>query len=174
MLHYFQNYCKDFENIENYQKAKKDNFKGWQCHHRLETHTLDGERREVDITADELKALRMYYNRPAEELIFMKRSEHRSLHTKGKILSEETREKLREAHKDQTPWNKGKPLSAEHKNRLSEAHKDQTPWNKGKKLSEETKKKLSEAKKGMRWFNNGIKNIRSKECPPGFVPGRLR
>ena len=33
-------YCKDYENIENYDKALADNFKGWHCHHRLETHTF--------------------------------------------------------------------------------------------------------------------------------------
>ena len=26
---------------------------------------------------------------------------------------------------------------------------------------------------GMKWFNNGEKNVRAKECPKGFVPGRL-
>ena len=46
--------------------------------------------------------------------------------------------------------------------------------NKGKHLSEETKKKLSEARKGMRWFNNGETNIKAKECPEGFVPGRVK
>lgn len=61
----FERYCKDYENIENYQKAKADNFKGWCCHHNLETHNSDGKRRDVDITASELKALDMYYNRPA-------------------------------------------------------------------------------------------------------------
>ena len=40
MKHNFKLYCKDYENIENYEKAKADNFIGWHCHHRLETHTL--------------------------------------------------------------------------------------------------------------------------------------
>ena len=40
----FKRYCKDYENIENYELAKKDNFKGWVIHHRLETHTSDGEK----------------------------------------------------------------------------------------------------------------------------------
>ena len=35
-------------------------------------------------------------------------------------------------------------------------------------------KKRSEARKGMRWFNNGKINIRAKECPLGFVPGRIK
>lgn len=77
---YLEAYCKDYTNIENYEKALKDKFVGWQCHHRLETHTSDGERRLVDITAKELIALKMYYNRPAEELILMKTIEHRRLH----------------------------------------------------------------------------------------------
>ena len=160
----FERYCKDYENIENYDKAAADNFKGWDCHHRLETHNSDGERRLVNITQKELKALNMYYNRPAEELIFLRKSEHQFLHRKGKKLSEETRKKLREAKQN---------ISAETRKKLREA-------NKGKKLSEETKKKLREAKKGntytkgTRWFNNGKINTMAKECPPGFTPGRLR
>ena len=139
-------FCKEPEKIENYEKAKADNFKGWRCHHRLETHTSDGERRLVDITPAELQALGMYWNRPASELIFLTISEHQILHTKGK----------------QGYW-KGK-----------------TGPNKCKKLSEEAKKKLSEAHKGKNiwikcthWYNNGKINIRAKERPEGFIPGRL-
>lgn len=78
---YLSSYCKDdITKIENYELAKKDNFEGWCCHHRLETHTSDGERRLVDISAKELVALDMYYCRPAEELILMTTKEHRRLH----------------------------------------------------------------------------------------------
>lgn len=49
----------------------------------------------------------------------------------------------------------------------SEANKGKPTWNKGKKLSEK-------AKKGLRWFNNGEKCVRAKECPPGFIPGRIK
>lgn len=28
--------------------------------------------------------------------------------------------------------------------------------------------------KGMHFFNNGKINIRAKECPDGFVPGRIK
>ena len=116
MRHYFENYCKEPEKIENYEKALADNFVGWLCHHRLETHNSDGERRLVDITKKELLALNMYYNRPAEELIFMKESEHKSLHHKGKKLSEETRRKMAESAK-------GKPKSEEHKKKIGETLK---------------------------------------------------
>ena len=149
MWHYFQNYCKDYENIENYKKAKADNFKCWQCHHRLETHNSDGERRLVDITVDELKALDVYYNRPASELVFLTSSEHIILHQKGKHPSEETRKKLRETMK-------GKPVSEETRKKLREAAKGNTNT------------------KGMHWFNNGKINKVCYECPPGFVPGMLR
>ena len=29
MKHTFERYCKNYQDIENYEKAKKDNFKGW-------------------------------------------------------------------------------------------------------------------------------------------------
>ena len=152
----FEKYCKCYEDIENYEKAKADNFKGWHCHHRLETHTPDGKRREVDIHMEELKALGMYYNRPAEELIFLTTREHNVI----RKVSEETRKKLSMA-------GKGHPVSEETRNKIGAAKK-------GKPKSDETRKKMSESKKGMRWFNNGKICIRAKECPPGFVPGRLR
>ena len=73
-------FCKNFQDIENYEKAKADNFKGWHIHHRLETHTSNGNIRLIPISRDELIALDMYYDRPANELIFMKSSDHTSLH----------------------------------------------------------------------------------------------
>ena len=160
-------YCKDYENIENYEKAKADNFKGWRCHHRLETHTPDGKRRDADISHKELKALGMYWHRPSEELIFLTTSEHAILHQKGKHRSEETRNKISEA-------NKGKHLSEETKKKLSEVQRGEKNHNYGKPKSNETKNKLSNAFKGLCFFNNGEINIRARECPPGFIKGRLK
>ena len=151
--YYKRRYCSDIENVENYEKAAADNFIGWECHHRLETHTPDGKRREVDISHKELKALGMYYNRPAEELIFLTTIEHNAF-KKGKQA-----------------WNKGKSPSVETRKKMSEAKKN---------MSEETRKKMSEARKGntnvrgRHWYNNGKINIRVKECPDGFVPGMLK
>ena len=157
-------FCKDFTKIENYEKAVNDTTQTWVCHHRLETHTSDGERRKVDLLVKELKALDMYYNRPPEELIFMTALDHKRLHNKGKSRSEETKKKLSEAlkgrkcgpHSDETKKkiseaNKGKKRTSEQKKKMSEAHKGQIAWNKGKKTrphSEETRKKISEAHKG--------------------------
>lgn len=108
----YKQYCKDYEKIENYEKAKADNFKGWHCHHRLETHNSDGERRLVDITVDELKALGMYYHRPPEELIFLTISEHSAYNKGNKNAlgckhSEETKKKMREAKIGKNTWSKG-------------------------------------------------------------------
>ena len=155
MKHNFEKFCKDYENIENYEKAKADNFKGWDCHHRLETHTSDGERRLVDISHKELKALGMYYNRPPEELIFLPRREHNAFN-KGKKRSDETRKKLREVKKGEKNPNYGKHFSEEYRKKLSEAAKGNTNV------------------RGTRWYNNGKINIRAKECPPGFTPGRIK
>lgn len=79
-LAHWQLICEDVTKVENYEKAKADNFVNWVQHHRLETHNSDGERRLVQITAEELKVLDMYYNRPAEELIWLTRAEHINIH----------------------------------------------------------------------------------------------
>ena len=153
---YNKRFCKEPEKIENYEKAKADNFIGWQCHHRLETHTSDGERRLVDITADELQALGMYWNRPASELIFMTTKEHRLLHTKGESNPMYGKQGY---WKGKTGPNKGKlagennPMYGKHHSlssiqKMSEAKKGKPGPNKGKRFSEEHKKNIGAAKKG--------------------------
>ena len=156
MNHNFKRFCKEPEKIENFEKAKKDDFVGWDCHHRLETHTSDGKRRDVDITKKELISLGMYYHRPAEELIFLPRSEH-DAYRKGKPKSDEARRKMSEAKKGEKNPNYGKHLSDETKKKMSESHKGKNIWTKGK-----------------HWYSNGKINIRAYECPDGFTPGCLR
>ena len=169
MKHEFERYCKDYEKIENYQKAKVDNFVGWDCHHRLETHNSDGERRLVDITVAELQALGMYYNRPPEELIFLRKGEHTAL----RKVSDSTKKKLRAANKGENHPFYGKHHTEESKKKTRRKMKG----NKnalGCKRSEETKNKMSLQKTGRHWYNNGKENKYCYECPPGFIPGRLR
>lgn len=66
-------YCikSELPNVENYQEAYKDDFVGWDLHHRLE---------EQGYTYKELKKQNLYYNRPASELIFLTHAEHTALH----------------------------------------------------------------------------------------------
>ena len=136
-------FCDDFTHIENYNEAIADNSKVWECHHRLETHNSDGEKRLVQLTIAELKALQMYYHRPADELIFLPKDEHITLHRQGyHHLSEEGIANVVKAHR-------------------------------GKKASDETRLKQSVSHKDLRWWNNGIVQVHTKECPEGFVPGML-
>lgn len=104
-------FCKDFTEIENYDKAVADTTQKWECHHRLE-FTINGE---VAHSKDELKRLGMYYHRPYFELIFLPAKEHRFLHLsardrkdinkkisttlKGHSFSEESRKKISKAVK---------------------------------------------------------------------------
>ena len=155
-------YCReDISLIENYDKAIYDKTQTWDCHHR----------KESQYSADELVDIGEYYDVLASDLIFITHSDHSKLHNKlqdyhngnsnpmfGKHHSEETRKKLREARK-------GKHLG-----------KDNPFY--GKHHSEEYKKRIGAINKvkmkGMRFFNNGKINIRAKECPDGFIPGRIK
>lgn len=138
-------YCRTPELIENYEAAVADTTQTWECHHRLETHNSDGERRLVDISREELIALGMYYDRPPEELIFLPAFEHTILHLKGKRRSEETKRKISESLK-------GRKQSEETKRKISEAKK-------GIPLSDEHRKKKSESMKGKHWKLVGGKRI---------------
>ena len=66
----------------------------------------------------------MYYNRPYYELIFLKLSDHFSIHTSARnpMDSLKNREKLSRTKKGNT-YNFGKRLSDEHRKKLSESHK---------------------------------------------------
>ena len=186
-----KSYCSEqLELIDNYQQAKADDFEGWCIHHRLEIQP-DGTR----VSAQELKDNGLYYDRPANELVFVRKPEHHRLHwigntfNKGKHLSAETRQKIAEARKGENNPFFGKTLSNEHRKKLSESLKGRTFssetrqkmsvnngrfW-KGKTMSAETRQKMSKSRKGMLWWNNGISSTHSRECPgEGWTRGRLR
>lgn len=168
-------YCnEDLSLIENYDKASLDTERMWHCHHRAEILPCG------KFSVEDLKLHGLYYNRPAQELIFLTKSDHMAIHTSGnnnpffgKHHDDEAKKKISEAVKGKH-WS----LSEETKKKMSSAMKGNKRWL-GRHHSEETKKKMSEAMKGhrntlgMRWYNNGIVTIRAKECPEGFVPGRL-
>lgn len=74
--------CEDISLIDNYDEAINSE-QMYDCHHKLEI--------ELNKTKKELIDMGLYWKRPANELIFMTRSEHRLLHYKYKQVSEETR-----------------------------------------------------------------------------------
>lgn len=161
--------------IENYEKAVNDSEK-YDCHHRLEIQE-DG----TLISRQKLIEMNLYYDRPASELIFLTHSDHARLHSENR--PKEVLEFISRA-------NKGRHHSEETKRVISETHKGdkngmygKDPWNKNKKgvYSEEHLKFLAEQKIGennvffgTHYFNNGEIEIRCKECPEGFVKGRLK
>ena len=124
-LELIKRYCKEYTKIENYDKALANNFEDWECHHKLEVHS------DYKNTYKDLIMMNLYYNRPPEELIFMPKSEHKSLHHKGRIKSKEECNNIARARL-------GFKFSDEAINKMRESHK-------GKKLSEETKLKMKEA-----------------------------
>jgi group I intron endonuclease len=86
---------------------------------------------------------------------------------KGRIVSFETKNKIRNAikgekngHYGKKPWNYGKKFSEESKRKMSEAKKEEKNFFYGKKFSEEHKKKISKSNSGSRnhSFNKKGKN----------------
>lgn len=155
-------YCTNPKQIENYAFAISDDKHMWECHHRLETHFSDGtpRPRNAQLSKSELIALGMYYNRPAEELIFLTKPEHRKLHssTLGTKWTDEQRKKHSEIMKGRPnvggdriqgkKWfNNGYINVREHK-----CPPGFVPGRiglpKGRKHSEETRKKMSDSLKG--------------------------
>lgn len=63
---------------------------------------------------------------------------------KGKIHSEETKQKISNSMKGKNTWMKDKILSEEHKLHIAESMKGKNKWSKGRKLSEEQKQHISE------------------------------
>lgn len=126
-------FCKDdIKNIENYDKAIADTSQTWICHHRLETCFLDGTFLPFNVffSVEDLIKLRLYYNRPSNELIFLTKSEHRKTHCK-----------VQNNYKPQygNQYTKGKKLSNEHKEKISNSLKyaeHTNEWNKKVSLSQ--------------------------------------
>ena len=192
-------YCKDdIALIENYAKAVVDKDNIWDCHHRRESETSKKELIEIGEYYNR-PARELIFLTHSEHSILHNKGKKRkplteetkrkmSIAHQGKIFTEETKRKMADAKKGNKIW-LGKHHTEETKRKMSESHKNiseetkrkMSEAQKGKKLkpfTEEHKQKLSEALKGKslgrRWFNNGIKNVFARECPEGFVKGRLK
>lgn len=124
-------FCNDnIEEIENYAEAIADKESTWDCHHKMELHS------DYKNTLKEMKMMNLYYNRPANELVFLKHEDHISLHHKLKKVSDITKQRMSNNHKGMT----GKKQSKETINKIRKALT-------GLKRSEESKEKLSEVAK---------------------------
>lgn len=146
-------YCRDdISLIKNYAEALADTTQTWFCHH------VNGEP-FTGFCKDDLIKMKMYYNRPASELMFVTLSMHNTIHRTGvkfkksKPVSDETKKKMSDnncMHREEV------------RAKMSASCKGRIPWNKGKRgiysdetiakmrkpKSEETKLKISLAKRG--------------------------
>ena len=143
-LRYVKRYCKEYWLIENYQQAVNSDER-FDCHHRKEI--------DENLTRKQLVDMGLYWNRPADELVFLKRSEHFSIHSKlkknmlGKRHSQKTKDKISKANKNP---------SKETRDKISYARKHE---------SEETKRKRSEAAKGHTTWNKGKPFLKGSDNP---------
>ena len=156
-------FCKNYMQIENYEKAVKDPNIKWDCHHRFELKCP-----LYKPLVSELIANNLYYDRPAEELIFLTPSEHHKLHAtynnrfKGKKHSEETK-KLMSLHGGNAFRGKHHTEEAKQKNRLAHL---------GKKHDKAFCEKNRIRYLGRKGYTNGISDKFVYECPAGFWLGR--
>ena len=122
--------CEDISLIENYDKAISNDII-YDCHHRKET--------DEGLSVKQLKEQNLYFNRPANELIFLSHDEHARLHQTTNNLFKDIPKSLEHKQKISESL-KGRKLSNEHKQNISkglQGHvgwtKGQIPWNKGLK-----------------------------------------
>ena len=176
---YWKNLKKIYEESESFpKKVVKDR----NLHHKFPRSFSKKEGADIDNDEDNLVSLSLAdHFRVHYYLWKCSKKGYRGLMAKAFVFmrkkvvayaSDETIERLAKDYENAmkdviSKANKGKKRS-------EEAKKRKPSGNKGKHFLEETKKKLSEARKGMRWYNNGKINKLCYECPPGFVPGRIK
>lgn len=188
---HIKKYCsEDPKFIENYDLAAADLTQVWDCHHRAEMLPCG------KFSVDDLKKFGLYWNRPANELIFLPHSLHYSQHLQGNSYTKGASPWNKGMRGVQIAWNKGIPCSSETKKKistakagkkLSQSHKDaisrsirgENHPNYGKHLSDITKCKLSVSRskcnKGRVWCNNGSdeKFVPQSDVPDGWMLGRI-
>lgn len=155
-------YCyDDISLIENYDKAIEDNTQIWDCHHKL------GELNSKKYLLEN----NLYYNRPANELIFIPHSEHSRLHNLGKPSksgwhhTEESKQKIGKNH-----WKNSEnaeEISLLLSEKLSKSLKGKKAWNKGLKMSEQARKKMSDAAK--KRYENPEERKKTSEATKGRI-----
>lgn len=148
--------CEDISLIENYEEAMNSE-EEYDCHHRLESHDENGNLRETFVTRDELKRLGKYYKVKANELIFLPRKEHLSMHSNNRWNDDDFRKVRSERMKGENNPYYNKHHSEEIINKIKATKEKNGTLHKatfeGKRHSEEAKEKMRNAKR--KYFENG-------------------
>ncbi len=126
--------CEDISLIENYQNALADDKEIWECHHRLEIHG------NIVLSVNDLKNQDLYYNRPAYELIFLSKKDHKQLHANNRT----TETKLKAANSNRHKRGKYN-ISTETHEKMAKLCKERVP-HLGYTHSEESRQKMK-----LRW-----------------------
>jgi hypothetical protein len=139
--------CEDISLIGNYNIMINDKSnQRWVCHHKLETI--------IGLSVQELKDKGLYYDRPADELIFLTNSQHTKLHML--YGGSEYLSKMKKGKTRTTPiWNKGKKMSKEY----IENHRQLII---GQKRTLQTKQNISKSLLGHKGANRGKHRVYDK------------
>lgn len=130
-------YCKNYKFIKNYECAVNSDEK-YVIHHLKE---------DVGFTKKQLIEMGLYYNRPYQELVFLKNSEHIRHHRIGKKHTEDSRKKMSESKKGCAAWNKGCHHSQETKEKIRKANTNPSEYTRNKMSLARIGDKGSKAKK---------------------------
>lgn len=106
--------CEDISKIYGYAEAVADNTQTWDLHHCI----------GLVYSKQELIDMGLYYNQPAEYLMFVTRKQHKHLH--HKFMSEDEHKRRSECIMGSKNGFYGKHHSEETKNKNKAAHKKHT------------------------------------------------
>lgn len=143
-------YCSEpIENIEGYSEAIADKTQTWCCHHRLEVQG------QFTNSVSLLKKCGMYFSRPANELIFVTKSQHEQIHY---VLHHRLCYSMGKKYGSINGKKNAAKLTYEQRSKAGKA---------GGAIG-------GKKSKDMKFWNNGTRCIRAEECPgPEWKPGRL-
>jgi group I intron endonuclease len=139
-----------------------------------------GGKAEYNI-ADGGQGYKRYGKRTEEEKQKLRKPKSNTTNMK-KPKSDEHRKRISEVQKGRIPWNKDKKLPSQSKEAnlkrskaISEKYLNDLEYREKhhQQCSNNFKYLDRSFIKELKWFNNGIINVRRKECPDGFVKGRL-
>ena len=98
----------------------------------------------------------------------------------GRHLKESTKEKLRgKTHTDEWKKKMSEKMSGKNNPFYGKSHTPETMKRikaklTGRSRSKDACEKASISMNKLKWWNNGKENVRKRECPDGFVAGRLK